>query len=81
MTHSKDPDQLRHIVTQKRREGRLPRITTARAWAGNGSGAVCTVCEFPIEAGEIEYEVEWQNAHAVELLRFHELCYRLCNEL
>ena len=59
MNDSKDATELRKVVTQKRDEGRLPRVPSARAWAGNGSGALCVLCEFPIHAGQIEYEVEW----------------------
>jgi hypothetical protein len=68
------------MVSEKRSLGRLPDISTARTWAGNGSGAACVLCENPIEAQQIEYEVEWQNGHDRQLLRFHELCYRLCTE-
>jgi hypothetical protein len=77
MTSIKDDAELKRIITEKRRLGRLPEVPTARAWAGNGSGAPCSLCESAIDAGEIEYEVEWQQAGATQLLRFHELCYRL----
>lgn len=80
MNYSKDLTELRRMLTEKRRHGRLPPISTARTWAGNGSGAACVLCEFPIETGQIEYEVEWQEGRDKQLLRFHELCYRLCSE-
>jgi hypothetical protein len=78
--HSKDATDLKRIAAEKRRQGRLPQISTARAWAGNGSGATCVLCEIPIDAGQIEYEVEYPNGLDIQLLRFHELCYRLCSE-
>ena len=77
MTSIKDDAELKRIIAEKRRLGRLPEVPTARAWAGNGNGAPCSLCESAIDAGEIEYEVEWQQAGATQLLRFHELCYRL----
>jgi hypothetical protein len=80
MGHSKDSTHLKQIAAEKRREGRLPPLSMARAWAGNGSGAVCVLCEVPIDAGQIEYEVELRQGLDTDLLRFHELCYRLCSE-
>ena len=68
------------MAVEKRRQGHLPQLATARAWAGDGSGAVCVLCEVPIEAGQVEYEVEWRKGVDTDLLRFHELCYRLCSE-
>jgi hypothetical protein len=80
MTASKDDAELKRIATQKRCQGRLPRIQTARAWAGNGSGELCSLCESPIDAGQIEYEVDCQQGPNTQLLRFHELCYRLWSD-
>jgi hypothetical protein len=80
MTRRDDAIELKRIVAEKRREGCLPRFTDTRAWAGNGSGEVCMLCEIPIDAGQIEYEVECQDGVDKQLLRFHELCYRLCSE-
>jgi hypothetical protein len=80
MSGSSDDEELRRIISEKRRSGLLPPLPTLRAWAGRGSGATCVLCEFPIETGQIEYEVEWQAAADIQLLRFHELCYRLWTE-
>jgi len=77
MTSGKDEAELKRIIKEKRRLGRLPQIPTPRAWAGNGNGARCSLCESAIGAGDIEYEVEWQQGPDTRLLRFHELCYRL----
>jgi hypothetical protein len=77
MTPIKDDAELKLIITEKRRLGRLPQDPTLRAWAGNGTGELCSLCESPIDKGEIEYEVEWQRGLDTRLLRFHELCYRL----
>jgi len=77
MTARKDDAELQRIITEKRRLGRLPQIPTPRAWAGNGSGGLCSLRESSIGAGDIEYEVEWRQGPDTQLLRFHELCYRL----
>ena len=74
---TKSDVELKRIITEKRRLGRLPQIPTPRAWAGNGTGESCSLCESAIGAGEIEYEVEWQQGPDKRLLRFHEPCYRL----
>jgi hypothetical protein len=80
MTGNPDDEELRRIISEKRRSGLLPPASTPHAWAGPGSGATCVLCEFPIETGQIEYEVEWQADADIQLLRFHELCYRLWTE-
>jgi hypothetical protein len=80
MNNCKDPTELKRLISQKSDRGQLPRIGSARTWAGNGSGAVCELCECVIEAGQIEYEVEYLNGSQTTLLHFHELCYRLCSE-
>jgi hypothetical protein len=80
MAAIKNDAELKRIVTQKRCDGRLPRIPTARTWAGHGSGELCSLCESPIDARQIEYEVECQQGPDTQLLRFHELCYRLWSD-
>jgi hypothetical protein len=42
-----------------------------RTWAGQGTGRLCTLCGRPIEAHQIEYEVELT---AGRRLRFHFTC-------
>ena len=80
MNNGKDPTDLRHLIARKRASGQLPRITSSRTWAGKGNGAPCELCELAIDAGQIEYEVEYLNGSQTTVLRFHELCYRLCSE-
>ena len=46
-----------------------------------GSGEKCCVCELEIqkcrnEKPTIEYEIEWQKAGRISLLRFHSECFR-----
>lgn len=59
------------------RSSRLPSTDAnkVRTWAGNGSGASCTLCKLPIAAHEIEYEVELTTPAKTKTLRFHVPCY------
>jgi hypothetical protein len=41
------------------RSGKLPDRSPERTWAGQGSGAPCTICGRPINADEMEYELEF----------------------
>ena len=47
-----------------------------RLWAGSGTGATCSLCGSPIQAHEIEYEVELFPATTGRFLRFHFPCHR-----
>lgn len=47
-----------------------------RTWAGRGTGAICNACGAPIQAHEIEYEVEMPAGSAAPSLNFHLMCYR-----
>jgi hypothetical protein len=44
-----------------------------RIWAGNGTGATCSLCGFPIQANEIEYEIVLPSIQRI--LRFHFHCH------
>jgi hypothetical protein len=41
------------------RSGKLPDRSPERTWAGQGSGATCTICGRLINADEMEYELEF----------------------
>ena len=47
-----------------------------RTWAGHGTGAICNACGAPIQAHEIEYEVEMPAGSGAPSLLFHLMCYR-----
>jgi len=47
-----------------------------RTWAGHGTGAICNGCGQPVQAHEIEYEVEMPAGSDVPALNFHLMCYR-----
>jgi len=41
------------------RSGKLPGRSPERTWAGRGCGAACMICGQPINADELEYELEF----------------------
>jgi len=53
----------------------VPYQKPARTWAGRGSGAFCDLCQQPIEADQIEYEVELPPEAQAPVLNFHLACY------
>lgn len=54
--------------------GTLPRVAPRFIWAGRGSGGPCSLCAKPLEAGEIEYEVQDGPDQA---FRFHLRCHAI----
>ncbi len=55
----------------------LPYQEPLRTWAGRGTGVRCNLCGVPIEARDIEYEVELAAAAQPRGLHFHFNCYQL----
>jgi hypothetical protein len=55
----------------------LQRREPLRTWAGHGTGVTCNGCGEPIQAHEIEYEVEMPAGGDVPSLNFHLACYRV----
>jgi hypothetical protein len=56
----------------------LPYQEPLRTWAGRGTGVTCNLCGTPIQAQDIEYEVELlAPAGNVRGLHFHFNCYRV----
>jgi len=48
-----------------------------RTWAGHGTGVTCNGCGEPVQAHEIEYEVEMPAGSEATTLNFHLACYRI----
>jgi hypothetical protein len=42
------------------------------SWAGHGTGKPCAVCDSPVSAAEVEYEVANVVAHAICFMTWHE---------
>ena len=52
-------DSRREKARETIRMGRLPNRAPDRTWGGPGAGADCPVCEAPVKADELEYEIEF----------------------
>jgi hypothetical protein len=68
-------NELRLLARSRIEEGRLPSTVPARAWAGRGSDAPCSLCDKIIASGEVEYEVESRAGESTRIHRFHFLCH------
>jgi hypothetical protein len=66
-----DETALRLLAKQKIETGTLPQAVPQTAFAGNGSGLPCSLCEQPIAASD--YELEYARIGG-EIPRFHLLC-------
>ncbi len=53
----------------------VPYQKPMRTWAGHGSGALCDLCRQPIEADQIEYELELPPGAQAAALNMHLACY------
>ena len=69
-----DETALRQLATRKIETGTLPQVAPESAFAGNGSGLPCSLCEQPISANE--YEFEYANGGG-EVPRFHIRCQEI----
>jgi hypothetical protein len=63
-------------TTEKVDASLIPQREPLRTWAGHGTGVVCNGCGEPIQAHEIEYEVEMPPGSDAPVLNFHLACYR-----
>jgi hypothetical protein len=71
-------DELRSVVRERIERGILPRDKCQITWFGRGSGQSCVVCDAVIEPAEIEVECEHPRG---DLLRFHQACFGIWDEL
>jgi len=66
-------DQLRSIARTLISEGRLPMMRSTVVDAGHGTGALCRLCEEPIDEYHIEYAV--RDLRDGSSLSFHLPCH------
>ena len=74
-----NPDsELRRRARQATAAGNLPARLPVRTWAGRGGGARCLVCSSPLNAHEVELELEFE-ASAIpcspDSSRMHAHCF------
>jgi len=63
------------VVMGYQTEKKLPPQGKGRIYGGRGQGAPCALCGDPIDASQIEYEVEWLGADGLQRSHFHLACY------
>jgi hypothetical protein len=54
-----DEEPLREKARQVLRDGKLPNRQPDRTWGGPGVGAMCSVCDLPVTADRLEFEIEF----------------------
>ena len=68
---------LRGTIRLKVATGLLPKDAPVRMWAGYGTGKVCSACDLPTTAEDIEYETDMANGHTFV---FHQPCLTLWHQ-
>ena len=67
--------RLRPIARERIARNILPREVPSQILAGKGSGKKCALCDEPVRADQIEYEVEMTDArYGLKVWRFHIVC-------
>jgi hypothetical protein len=66
-------NELRSRVLLRLEDGRLPLMLATRIDAGYGAGAQCVICDLPIAADKIEYDVT--DFRTSKRLHFHIACH------
>ena len=73
---------LRRAARRRCEAGELPHDRRVKTWAGPGDGHACSLCDEPIAAAQVEYEVEVCDDDILRIYRFHLLChetwFRVC---
>jgi len=64
--------ELRSRALRRIEDGRLPLVLSSHIEAGYGTGVQCYLCDQPIAADKIEYNVSGHNG---KLLNFHVACH------
>jgi hypothetical protein len=67
------PDEiaLRAQARKAVQGGKLPARSPDRVWGGPGVDAPCAVCTLPVGKGEMEFEVQFEQAGGGGLDKFH----------
>ncbi len=71
------PDEL--ALRAKAREvigaGELPVRPPDRTWGGPGVGAPCAICDVPVTASEMEFEIQFALEGALDKYHVHIRCF------
>ena len=55
----RDESGLREKARAAVRNGKIPSRTPDRTWGGPGVGAMCAICDLPVERTEMEFEIQF----------------------
>ena len=67
-----DEKTLREKAFKTIQDGKLPNRQPDRTWGGPGVGAQCAVCERPVTADELEFEIQFaRDGNNPGLDKFH----------
>src|SRR2546427_2505723 len=58
-TPMRDESGLREKARAAVRNGKIPSRTPDRTWGGPGVGAICAICDLPVERTEMEFEIQF----------------------
>ena len=74
-----DEQELRRKARAALDQGLIPRDRPRGLWGGNGAGVPCPVCGIPVDAAEMELEVEFEiaevNSRGVREFHLHLPCF------
>jgi len=74
--YDKIQNELRQRARERIQEGALPCGDPHLMYGGHGTGLTCSLCEHPISADEIEYELLFRTEDGSSReYRFHFLCH------
>jgi hypothetical protein len=65
--------ELRSRVLQRIEDGRLPLMLSTTIYAGYGHGVKCGLCDQPITAAKVEYDVT--DPYSGKAMHFHFACH------
>lgn len=71
-----DQAQREDLSLKKCGSGQLPVKRRGETWAGQGCGAQCSLCDRPIDFGQVEYEWRANARDGRESLLFHLMCFQ-----
>jgi hypothetical protein len=79
LLNGQEEQELRRKARAALDQGLIPRDRPRGLWGGNGSGQPCPVCGSPVDAAEMELEVEFEfgevGARGVREFHLHLPCF------
>lgn len=67
--------ELLRIARARISSGTLPATHSGNLFAGTGQGKLCCLCDLPVGAEDVEYEVVMKASRILDAYIFHRRCY------